>query len=164
MKILVLNGPNLNALGFREPDTYGYMTLDELDRSVENYAKEFVDLTRSNADTIELEFYQSNHEGQIIDKLYDAMKDCAGVVYNPAAHTHYSYALRDAIASLPIPVVEVHLSNIGAREEFRRHSVMKEVCIGQFMGEGVVSYHKALAFLIEYLEEHQRLIAKNSSN
>ena len=145
MKILILNGPNLNMLGRREPEIYGTMTLDELNRSIGSYAAEHLD------PDLELSFFQSNHEGLLVDTLQNAPRLYDGIVYNPAAHTHYSIAIRDAIAAIPTPVVEVHLSDINAREDFRKTDVVRDVCIGQFMGEGAQSYHKALAFLVEQL-------------
>ena len=152
MKILVLNGPNLNLLGFREPDVYGTMKLDELNQSIGSFAAEQLDPKRSEDDAIELTFFQTNHEGQLIDVIQNAPRLYDGLVYNPAAHTHYSIALRDAIAAIPTPVVEVHLSDIEKREDFRRLSVMTEVCVAQFKGEGATSYHKALTYLVEYLD------------
>ena len=152
MKILVLNGPNLNLLGRREPEIYGSLTLDDLNRSIGRYSEEQLDPTRDKGDDIELTFFQTNHEGQLVDVLQNAPRLYDGVVYNPAAHTHYSIALRDAIAAIPTPVVEVHLSDIEKREDFRRISVMADVCIAQFKGEGEMSYHKALAYLVEYLD------------
>jgi len=153
MKILVLNGPNLNLLGRREPEVYGTMTLDDLNRSIGRYAHEELDPLRSNDDEIDLSFYQTNHEGQLVDVLQNAPRLYDGVVYNPAGHTHYSIALRDAIAAIPTPVVEVHLSDIEAREDFRKISVMTDVCIAQFKGEGEKSYHKAVAFLVDFLDK-----------
>ena len=152
MKILVLNGPNLNLLGRREPEVYGAMTLDELNRSVAGFADGELCPKRDAEDAIELVFFQTNHEGQLIDVLQNAPRLYDGVVYNPAAHTHYSIALRDAVAAIPTPVVEVHLSDIESREDFRRHSVMRDVCIAQFKGEGAASYHKALAYLVGHLD------------
>ena len=151
MKILVLNGPNLNLLGRREPEIYGRMTLDDLNRSIGRYAAEQLDPLRAD-DGIELVFFQTNHEGQLIDILQNAPRLYAGVIYNPGGHTHYSIALRDAIAAIEIPVVEVHLSDIDKREDFRKISVMTDVCIAQFKGEGELSYHKAVAHLVEYLD------------
>jgi 3-dehydroquinate dehydratase-2 len=117
MKILVIHGPNLNLLGKREPTIYGEVTLEQVNQIL---ISEFPD--------VEFEFFQSNHEGEIIDKLNSIVEsDFDGVVINPGAFTHYSYAIRDAISALKIPVVEVHLSNIYAREDFRRHSVIAPV-------------------------------------
>jgi 3-dehydroquinate dehydratase-2 len=156
MKILVLNGPNLNLLGQREPDIYGAMTLDELNRTVAAYAHTLNELRmtkKSELEPVELVFYQSNHEGVLVDTIQNAQRIYQGIIYNPAAHTHYSIALRDAVAAIPIPVVEVHLSDIAKREQFRHISVMTDVCIAQFKGKGVQSYIDALEHLVGYLEE-----------
>jgi 3-dehydroquinate dehydratase-2 len=152
VKILVLNGPNLNLLGQREPDIYGALTLDELNRQLAWYGEELNQSRVDQKERIDLYFYQSNHEGVLVDTIQNAPRDYEGVVYNPAAHTHYSIALRDAIASINIPVVEVHLSNINAREGFRSNSVMAEVCIGQFKGRGVASYKDGIELLVDYLD------------
>ena len=132
MKILVLHGPNLNLLGTREPGVYGRVTLTEVDRMIREHA-------RRRHDTVECR--QSNHEGQLIDWLQAAQREgFAGIVFNPGAFTHYSIALRDAVAAIKVPVVEVHLSNVHAREEFRRHSVIAAVARGQIAGFGPQSY------------------------
>jgi 3-dehydroquinate dehydratase-2 len=130
-RVLVLNGPNLNLLGEREPHLYGSATLDAIMEQVRQHAA-----TRQ----IEIEHLQSNHEGVLIDALHQARGRIHGVILNAGALTHTSYALRDAIAALQIPTVEVHLTNIYAREEFRRHSVIAPVCVGQISGFGALSY------------------------
>ncbi|MDR2106422.1 MAG: 3-dehydroquinate dehydratase [Coriobacteriales bacterium] len=153
MKILVLHGPNLNLLGQREPETYGTLTLEELNRRLALFAEDINARRSTWRKRVELYFYQSNHEGILIDTIQSAPRNYAGIVYNPAAHTHYSIALRDAIASIPIPVVEVHLSNIAAREGFRSLSVMQDVCIAQFKGRGISSYQDGIEILVSRLDE-----------
>jgi len=139
--ILVLNGPNLNLLGTREPELYGTATLEELEERIEAWAAEL-----GTAVTLR----QSNYEGQLIEWIQQAEAEgFAGIVLNPAALTHYSYALADAIAAQPLPVVEVHLTNIHAREAFRRTSVTAAAALGQISGLGPLGYRYALAFLIE---------------
>lgn len=139
MTILVLNGPNLSRLGKREPEVYGYQTLDDINRELANSFPE-----------LSLEFFQSEDEGKLLEKLFqieDRGVFC-GVVLNAGALTHYSIALRDAISAITIPVVEVHLSNIYAREEFRRTSVISEVCAGVISGFGANSYHLGVRALL----------------
>ena len=138
--ILVLNGPNLNLLGIREPGIYGNDTLETLCNTVKAEA------TRYGAT---VDCFQSNHEGALIDALHAAMGVYDGIIFNAGAYTHYSYAIRDAIAAIRLPVVEVHLSDIHAREPFRRVSVIEPVCAAQISGLGVGSYIKALALLCE---------------
>ena len=138
-KILVLNGPNLNLLGVREPDVYGTVTLADIEREVTEYAAE-----RGAS----VDCFQSNHEGALIDKLHEARGAYDGIVYNPGAHTHYSYALRDAVSSIDVPTVEVHLSDISAREEFRRISVIAPVCVAQIKDKGKEGYKEAVDVLL----------------
>jgi 3-dehydroquinate dehydratase-2 len=156
MKILVLNGPNLNLLGQREPQIYGTLTLDMLNRQLAEYAEALNVNRPAPEQKIELLFYQSNHEGILVDTIQGAPRAYAGVLLNPAAYTHYSIALRDAVASVPTPVVEVHLSNIRAREFFRTTSVIAEVCVGQFLGKGIDSYKEGLVALVSYLDAQVR--------
>lgn len=130
MKILILNGPNLNLLGTRESDIYGTMTLEDINASLLNLAKEL---------NVELTISQSNHEGEIVDLIHNS-KDFAALVINPAAYTHTSVAIRDAIAAVEIPAVEIHLSNIYKREEFRHKSLISPVAQGQVSGFGPDSY------------------------
>jgi 3-dehydroquinate dehydratase-2 len=131
MNILLLNGPNLNLLGEREPSVYGTMTLPQLVKQVAAYAKQTGATVRAR---------QSNHEGELIDLLHAHRKWADGILFNPGAYTHYSYALRDAVASISVPTVEVHLSDVTKREPFRRVSVIEPVCIGRCYGKGLRSY------------------------
>lgn len=137
-KVLVLNGPNLNLLGQREPGVYGRTTLDQINGQLGQLAGEL---------ELNLEFFQSNHEGRLIDRIHQCVSIIDGILFNPGAFTHYSLAIRDAIAAVNIPCVEVHLSNIHAREEFRRQSVIAPVCIGQISGFGADSYYLGLRAL-----------------
>ncbi len=131
MKILVLHGPNLNLLGKREPDIYGSVSLEEIDRRIGELAREL---------GVKTTCFQSNHEGELVQRIQDAMGSYQALVINPGAYTHTSVALRDAIASTGIIAVEVHLSNIYRREEFRRHSYVSGVAVGQIAGFGPESY------------------------
>jgi 3-dehydroquinate dehydratase-2 len=139
-KYLVLHGPNLNLLGTREPEVYGTLTLSELNSKLKAYAK---------AEKVSLIIKQSNHEGELIDILHEARHWAKGIVFNPGAYTHYSYAIRDAVSSIHVPTVEVHLSDIKKREKFRRISVVEPVCIQQISGLGFKSYIEGLKILIE---------------
>ena len=144
MKILVLHGPNLNLLGAREPEIYGSMTLSDIDTKLIELGKEF---------GAELKCFQSNHEGALIEALQDAQMWADGVVFNPGGYTHTSVALRDAIAAIGIPVVEVHLSNVYAREEFRHTSLISAVCKGKILGFGWRSYGLGLRALVDMLTD-----------
>ncbi len=142
--VLVMHGPNLNLLGSREPEYYGRMTLEEIDQRLLDLGSEL---------NIEVRTFQSNHEGALIDQLHAARAWAAGILINPGGYTTTSVALRDAISALGLPAIEVHLSNVHAREEFRRHSMIAPVCLGSVAGLGWRSYTLALRALAEILGE-----------
>jgi len=143
MRILVLHGPNLNLLGEREPEIYGTLTLKELNAKIKRFAAQHGVKTR---------IFQSNHEGKLIDLIHRHRRWAEGIVINPGALTHYSYALRDALAAVEPPAIEVHLSDIHAREPFRQKSVIKEVCLGQIAGKGPQSYLEGIEQLVKLKE------------
>ena len=146
MKILVINGPNLNMLGKREPEVYGDVTLEEIETL----------MTEASSDKdVELEFYQSNHEGEIVTRIQQAEQDCEALIINPAAFTHTSVAIRDALASVSVPAIEVHISNIHARETFRQTSYTAPVTAGVITGFGKYSYILGLHAAMCLLEEQQ---------
>lgn len=140
MKILVVHGPNLNLLGIREPGVYGKLSLDDINQRVIDYGKTL---------NVEVTCYQSNHEGLLLDRLHDARTWAAGIVINPGGYTHTSVALRDAISAIELPVVEVHISNVYAREEFRHKSLISAVCRGKICGFGWRSYTLGLQALVD---------------
>ena len=143
MKILLMNGPNLNLLGVREPEVYGSTTLADIEEMFRAYAAE------QGVD--EVECFQSNHEGALIDKIHESMGVFDGIVYNPGAHTHYSYAIHDAITSVTTPIVEIHISDVAAREDFRQLSYARLACFATVMGEGLECYRSALRLLADHL-------------
>jgi len=142
-KILLINGPNLNMLGIRKPEIYGTTTLKDIETELEAYAEKKGCL---------LSCFQSNHEGAIIDELHNAYEKIDGIIINPGAFTHYSYAIRDAIESVMIPTVEIHLSDIHSREAFRSISVIEPVAIKQISGHGKDGYFMAFDFLLEHIK------------
>ena len=144
MKILVINGPNLNNLGRRDPGLYGVKSLADIEALIRQKALEL------DAD---VEFFQSNHEGAIVDYLQSAGGDAAGIVINAGALTHYGLSLRDALTDSRLPVVEVHLSNVHAREEFRQRSVIADIAVGQIAGLGWRGYLFALEYLVQEISE-----------
>ncbi|HHY73078.1 MAG TPA: type II 3-dehydroquinate dehydratase [Bacillus bacterium] len=145
-KLLLINGPNLNLLGLREPEIYGRTTLKDIEEQISQFASRH---------GFEMSCFQSNHEGCIIDAIHDARNKFAGIVFNPGAFTHYSYAIRDAIASIDVPVIEVHISNVHKREEFRHTSVIAPVCEGQIVGLGITGYKLAVIAFKEKLHSRK---------
>lgn len=144
VSLLVLNGPNLNLLGKREPDVYGSETLEDVIAGLQRVAAE---------EGGQLTHLQSNHEGDLIDAIHSAKGVHDGIVFNPGAFTHYSYAIRDAIAGVSLPVIEVHISNLHAREEFRHTSVIAPVAVGQIVGLGTAGYEWAVRALIRRIKK-----------
>ncbi len=145
MKIKVIHGPNLNLLGIREVNIYGPMKLEDINKNMENIAKQ---------NGFEIEFFQSNHEGDIVDAIQESLTDGTdGIVINPAALTHTSVSIRDAITAIKKPVVEVHMSNVAAREEFRQKSMISDVVAGIITGFGPLSYHLGLISMMEILNQ-----------
>ena len=142
MKLLVINGPNINMLGIREPDVYGAQSYQELLRLLERWAAEL---------NVEMEHFQSNHEGALVDKIQWAYGKADGIVINPAAYTHTSIAILDALKAVGIPAVEVHISDVKSREDFRQISYAGKACIHTVMGQGLDGYRQAMVFLKNYL-------------
>ena len=141
-RVLVLHGPNLNLLGKRQPEIYGRLTLDQINRKIQDLAKEL---------NVQVEFRQSNHEGQMVTWIQESPKEFDALVINPAAYTHTSLAMRDALLAAQIPAIEVHLSNIYKREEFRRKSLLADAVVGQISGFGVQSYLLGLRAAADFL-------------
>jgi len=144
MKIVVIQGPNLNMLGIREQNIYGQMKLEDIHKQMKGFAEQ---------NKMEIEFFQSNLEGEIVDRIQECIGDADGIIINPAAYTHTSIAIRDAIAAVQLPTLEVHLSNIHQREEFRHKSLTAPVCAGQIVGMGPFGYHLAMVGMTQILSE-----------
>lgn len=144
MKIQVIQGPNLNMLGVREQNIYGPMKLEDIHSQMKAYAEQ---------SKMEIDFFQSNLEGEIVDKIQECLGDAQGIIINPAAYTHTSIAIRDAIKAVAIPTIETHISNVYAREEFRQKSLIAPVCAGQVTGFGPFSYHMAMVGMVQILQE-----------
>ncbi|WP_263832156.1 type II 3-dehydroquinate dehydratase [Sulfurospirillum oryzae] len=144
MKVVVIQGPNLNMLGHREQNIYGGMKLEEIHSQMETVAKQ---------NGFEIEFFQSNLEGEIVDRIQECLGDADGIIINPAAYTHTSIAIRDAISAVSLPAIEVHISNIYRREEFRQKSMTAPVCTGQISGFGPFGYHLAMISMMQMLGE-----------
>ncbi len=143
-RILVLNGPNINVLGRRNPTIYGTLTLDEINGLISEQAETL---------GVDVSFFQSNHEGALIDRIQESWGNIDGIVINPGALTHYGYSLKDALIDAVVPVIEVHLGNIHAREEWRRHSVVADIARGQIAGFGWRSYTSAIEIIVGIIEE-----------
>ncbi len=146
MKLMVINGVNLNLTGVREPEVYGKQTYADLEKYIEDYAE---------SKGVEAVVVQSNCEGEIVDYIHYCLGTCDGIVINAGAYTHYSYAILDAIKSIGIPTIEVHISNLHKREEFRHKSVIAPACVGQISGFGFMSYRLAMDYLIETCEKEE---------
>lgn len=144
MKFLVVNGPNLNMLGTREPNIYGRQDYAALEALVRDAAEEA---------GVEVEIFQSNHEGAIVDKIQAAMNDCDGIVINPAAYTHTSVAILDALKAVCLPAVEVHISDVSKREDFRQVSYARKACVKTYMGLGFEGYRQAILFLKDHISQ-----------
>ncbi|MGI6537385.1 MAG: type II 3-dehydroquinate dehydratase [Caldicoprobacterales bacterium] len=147
MRLLIINGPNINKLGYREPDIYGIQTYDTMIAKLTAYARKH---------GIQLDSFQSNHEGELIDCIHNAMGKYDGIIINPAAYTHYSYAIRDAIQAINLPIIEVHISNIYRRELFRHQSVTAPVCTGQITGLGIQGYFLAIDYFLHTLANNNK--------
>ncbi len=144
MKIMVIQGPNLNMLGIREQNIYGPMKLENIHNEMKKQAEQ---------NDVEIEFFQSNLEGEIVDKIQECLGDADAIIINPAAYTHTSIAIRDAIAAVSLPTIEVHISNIHRREEFRQKSLVAPVCAGSIVGFGPFGYHLAMMATMQILNE-----------
>ena len=144
MKIVVIQGPNLNMLGIREQQVYGPMKLEDIHTQMREFA---------NQNNVEIEFFQSNLEGEIVDKIQECYGDAQGIIINPAAYTHTSIAIRDAISAVAIPTIEVHISNIHRREEFRKENMIAPVCASSIVGFGAFGYHLSMIGMLQIMNE-----------
>jgi 3-dehydroquinate dehydratase-2 len=144
MKIVVVQGPNLNMLGVREQNIYGPMKLEQIHAQMKEFAKQ---------NNVEIEFFQSNLEGEIVDKIQECYGDADGIIINPAAYTHTSVAIRDAISAVSLPTIEVHISNIHRREEFRKTNMIAPVCASSIVGFGAFGYHLAMMGILQIMNE-----------
>ena len=144
MKVVVIQGPNLNMLGIREKNIYGPMKLEDIHGQMKSFADQ---------NKLDIEFFQSNLEGEIVDRIQECIGDADGIIINPAAYTHTSIAIRDALSAVQIPALEVHLSNIHQREKFRHKSLTAPVCAGQILGMGPFGYHLAMVGMVQILNE-----------
>ncbi len=154
MKVVVIQGPNLNMLGVREQHIYGPMKLEDIHKNMEEAAKQ---------QKITLEFFQSNFEGEIVDRIQECLGDADGIIINPAAYSHTSIAIRDALSAVQLPTIEVHISNIYAREEFRKKSITAEVATSVLSGFGPFGYHLALMAMHQILSELARIKAQQTN-
>jgi len=154
MKIAVIQGPNINMLGVREQNIYGPMKMDDIHKQMEDFGKQH---------GMEVEFFQSNLEGEIVDKIQECLGDADGIIINPAAYTHTSIAIRDALTAVALPTIEVHISNVYAREKFRQKSLIAPVSMGQITGFGPYSYHLAMMGMIQILNEIQAIKAQQQA-
>ena len=154
MKIVVIQGPNLNMLGVRETNIYGPMKLEDIHTQMKAVAEQ---------NGFEIEFFQSNLEGEIVDKIQECLGDADGIIINPAAYTHTSIAIRDALSAVQLPAIEVHISNIARREEFRKKSLISDVVAGTITGFGPFSYHLAMIAMIQILNEVKAMKAKQQN-
>jgi len=148
MKIVVIQGPNLNMLGIRDKNIYGPMKLEDIHKQMKGFAEQ---------NKMDIEFFQSNLEGEIVDRIQECIGDADGIIINPAAYTHTSIAIRDALSAVQLPALEVHLSNIHQREEFRHKSLTAPVCAGQIVGMGPFGYHLAMVGMTQILGEVQAM-------
>jgi len=153
MKIVVIQGPNLNMLGIREQNIYGQMKLEDIHAQMKGFADQ---------NKVEVEFFQSNLEGELVDRVQECIGDADGIIINPAAYTHTSIAIRDAISAVKVPTIEVHISNIHQREEFRHKSLIAPVCAGQIIGMGAFGYHLGMVAMVQMLNEVKALKAQQA--